>query len=542
MEELSEQTLFAERYQLQRLLGRGGFSEVWLAIDQITNMEIAVKVYAPGQGMDKNGMKDFCKELSQVYNLNHTNLVKPQHVDNWKGMPYLVMTYCPKGSCHRLIGTMNEEQIWKFLHDVAAGLAYLHDQGIIHQDIKPDNILVDPLGNYVITDFGISVQSRSTLRKSMNIASDSGTTAYMAPERFSKDPTPVKASDIWSLGATAYELLTGNAPFGEVGGGLQRGGADIPSIHQSISPALRETLALLLSEDPWDRPTAALIADWAGNPSTVELALKNLKKQGTVVCDSFLKISPQSFDVNPIGGEQLIHINTPEPWRFFADANNKWCRVVLQSENVLKISYDANQSGEDRSASINIIAGARAATINMVQKSLPKRSRKALYTSLIVVGILTLVIGVALYNHYYIQEPKRVERLRTIYIEESTRCAEVISSMSFTDGAKKFQMPINTLARIDEMESRSQFSKTKEQPQARALQLAYIDTLKSIKVQLNSAIEKEQDAMRVLNYTEESKMLKRLTHSIQYVDNILNLFNQGCSITEVKERIKTAEK
>lgn len=275
MIKITEQMVFADRYQFQRLLGRGGFSEVWLAIDKMTNLEIAVKVYAPGQGMDSDGMKDFCKELSQVYNLNHSNLLKPQHVDNWEGMPYLVMTYCPQGSCHRLIGSMDEEQIWKMLHDISSGLAYLHGQGIIHQDIKPDNILIDPLGNYVITDFGISVQARSTLRKSMNIASGSGTTAYMGPERFSKDPTPLKASDIWSLGATAYELLTGVAPFGDIGGGLQKGGADIPTIKQSISSELRMVLAKMLAKETWDRPTAEQLAKWAEDPRCVGNTMQN---------------------------------------------------------------------------------------------------------------------------------------------------------------------------------------------------------------------------------------------------------------------------
>lgn len=245
---------------------------MWLAVDKMTNLEIAVKVYAPGQGMDTDGMKDFCKELSQVYNLNHTNLLKPQHVDNWEGMPYLVMTYCPKGSCHRQIGTMTEDQIWKMLHDVASGLAYLHEQGIIHQDIKPDNILIDPMGNYVITDFGISVQSRSTLRKSMNIASGSGTTAYMGPERFSTDPTPLKASDIWSLGATAYELLTGNAPFGEIGGGMQKGGADLPTIKQNISAELRMALSKMLALNTWDRPTAEQLVKWTENPKQIDFS------------------------------------------------------------------------------------------------------------------------------------------------------------------------------------------------------------------------------------------------------------------------------
>ena len=266
---LTEQTVFAERYIFNRLLGHGGFSEVWLATDKITGLEIAVKVYAPGQGMDTDGMHDFCKELSQVYNLNHTNLLKPQHVDNWEGMPYLVMPFCKKGSCHRLIGTMSEKQIWKLLHDVASGLAYLHEQDIIHQDIKPDNILIDNAGNYVITDFGISVQSRSTLRKSMNISSGSGTTAYMGPERFSTDPTPIKASDIWSLGATAYELLTGNAPFGEIGGGMQKGGADLPTIKQNISSELRMVLTKMMSLNPWDRPTAETIEQWAENPKQI---------------------------------------------------------------------------------------------------------------------------------------------------------------------------------------------------------------------------------------------------------------------------------
>ena len=245
---------------------------MWLATDKMTGLEIAVKVYAPGQGMDTDGMKDFCKELSQVYNLNHTNLLKPQHVDNWEGMPYLVMTYCQKGSCHRLIGTMSEDQIWKMIHDVASGLAYLHEQGIIHQDIKPDNILIDNGGHYVITDFGISVQSRSTLRKSMNIASGSGTTAYMGPERFSADPTPLKASDIWSLGATAYELLTGNAPFGEIGGGMQKGGADLPTIKQNISSELRMVLAKMLAMETWDRPTAEQLAKWTENPRQINFS------------------------------------------------------------------------------------------------------------------------------------------------------------------------------------------------------------------------------------------------------------------------------
>lgn len=534
MTQLTEQTVFAGRYQFQRLLGRGGFSEVWLAVDKMTGLEIAVKVYAPGQGMDADGMKDFCKELSQVYNLNHTNLVKPQHVDNWEGMPYLVMAYCPKGSCHRLIGTMKEEQIWKMLHDVASGLAYLHDQGIIHQDIKPDNILIDPLGNYVITDFGISIQSRSTLRKSMNIATGSGTTAYMGPERFSKDPRPVKASDIWSLGATAYELLTGNPPFGEIGGGMQKGGADIPTIKQNISPALRQTIALMLSEDPWDRPTASLLADWADNPSMVEFALQNMQKTSSVVSDGFLKISPQAFDVKPMGGEQLISIKTTEQWQFYADANIKWYKVTKQSDDVLKITYDANETGEDRSSSIRIVAGARAATINLTQKSLPKRNKKPLYISLAIAGALFLIISIAMCNHYFIQEPKRVAKLTAIYTEETSKCTMFISSMSYRDNEKKLSGPIFSIVKIQDLEHIKHFPKTKLEPLSEQLLSAYQDSLRSIQTVVDKEIAIERS---YLDADVETTWLKNLNTKKDAIDRITSLFDSGYSASEIKDQI-----
>lgn len=539
MIKLTEQTVFANRYQFQRLLGRGGFSEVWLAIDQMTNLEIAVKVYAPGYGMDTDGMADFCKELSQVYNLNHTNLLKPQHVDSWEGMPYLVMTYCPKGSCHRLIGTMQEEQIWKLLYDVASGLAYLHEQDIIHQDIKPDNILVDPLGHYVITDFGISVQSRSTLRKSMNVASSSGTTAYMGPERFSKDPKPIKASDIWSLGATIYELITGNAPFGEIGGGLQKSGADLPTITKNISPALRQTIALMLAEDPWERPTALLLADWADNPSTIELAIQNSKSYSLASGDSSLKISPQFFDMDIVGGEQTLSIKTSEQWRFFYDDKNKWFHVEKQGNDKLKIRYESNQTGEQRSATINIIAGARAATIDLTQKSLPKRSKKAIYILFSIIGALILIIGSAMYHHYYIAIPKRLEKFKIIYAEQYRLSNGFIASMSPKDDEKKLYAPIFAIAKLEDLERTPLFIKLQEVPQSDILQSIYLDSLISIQSQLNLAIKQEK---KYIKNGIETTWLKNQQKKKKSIDNTISLFNDGKTVTDISEHLKSSQR
>lgn len=261
---LKQGSIFDNRYQLIRLLGRGGFSEVWLAKDSYTRLDIAIKVYAPGSGMDTDGLVEFSQELAGVFNLNHTNLLKPTHVDAWEGMPYLILPFCSQGSIVKRVGKMSEEEIWKLIHDVASGLAYLHQHDIVHQDIKPDNILVDDNGNYLITDFGISTKARSTLRKSVAAGTvNAGTMAYMGPERFSKQPTPTKASDIWSFGAMVYELITGIPPFEERGGILQKNGAEIPDINEPVSDALKQVVEQMMSLDKDARPTASQLVEIA---------------------------------------------------------------------------------------------------------------------------------------------------------------------------------------------------------------------------------------------------------------------------------------
>lgn len=277
---LQQGSIFDNRYQLVRLLGRGGFSEVWLAKDSYTGLEIAIKVYAPGQGMDTDGLVEFSQELAGVFNLNHTNLLKPTHVDAWEGMPYLILPFCSQGSIVKRVGKMQEEEIWKLIHDVASGLAYLHQHDIVHQDIKPDNILMDDNGNYLITDFGISTKARSTLRKSVAAGTiNAGTMAYMGPERFSKQPTPTRASDIWSFGAMVYELITGNVPFGDMGGGMQKNNAEIPDINEPVSDDLKQVVEQMMALDKDARPTARQLIEIANTHLGVPAPTEGRKTQ-----------------------------------------------------------------------------------------------------------------------------------------------------------------------------------------------------------------------------------------------------------------------
>ena len=246
-----------DRYVLNKSIGRGSFGEVWLATDKKIGINVAIKIYV---ALDSRGLDEFKNEFKSVYSLHHPNLLKADYFDNAGEQPYLVMQYCPSSAVD-LIGEISEDEIWKFVRDVASGLAYLHENDIVHRDIKPDNVLKDAAGHYVITDFGLSLKMRSTLRRAstrlQNNASDqAGSISYMAPELFKAEPESVKATDIWALGATIYELATGSLPFMGQGGVMQLHGAETPKLPSTFSKRLSDLMGKCLSANTWDRPTA----------------------------------------------------------------------------------------------------------------------------------------------------------------------------------------------------------------------------------------------------------------------------------------------
>ena len=264
MSELTKDTIINDRYVLLEHKGSGSFGEVWLAHDNVLDQQIALKIYI---SLDPRGVEEFKAEYNLAIGLSHPNLLTANYLDVWQHRPYLVMKYCANGSSGKLAGKIHEDTLIHFIHDVAAGLHYLHDRPdpIIHQDIKPDNILVDQDGLFLITDFGISKKIRSTMRKLSSRSIGAGATAYMGPERFEANPTPVKASDIWSLGASIYEMATGELPFSGMGGGMQRNGAAMPSLDDSWSPEVNQLMQACLAEETWDRPTAAQLEEYTAD-------------------------------------------------------------------------------------------------------------------------------------------------------------------------------------------------------------------------------------------------------------------------------------
>lgn len=265
MSQLQQGYLFDGRYKLLKKLGEGGFSEVWLVEDTSAQLTLVLKVFLPSSQLDESGIEMFRQEFALVYNLNHPNLLKYTYFGVCVGHPYLVMPFYNNGSAEDMLGNCTERKAWQFLHDVSAGLACMHEHQppILHQDIKPANVLLDG-NNYIITDFGISSNVRRMLGESAEGKSTiQGTRPYMPPEKFVPNPIPLVASDIWALGASLYEMLTGYLPFGGKGGEAQLQGAEIPNIPGNFSDDLKEIITQCLSSQPSERPFAADLEQFA---------------------------------------------------------------------------------------------------------------------------------------------------------------------------------------------------------------------------------------------------------------------------------------
>ncbi len=277
---------FDGHYKLIRPLSTsGGTADVWLALDLNTvndvesvgdlkgltdeqieeiGLVVAIKVYRPQNALDIEGEQRFREEYMIVFNCHHTNLIHPTHFSIFHEVPYLVLPYCKKGSAERRMGQISDpDELWKFVGDVSSGMAYLHalTPPIIHQDIKPGNVLIDDNDNYSITDFGISAKSGSSGRDTFEDEERSGTMAYMAPERYREDAQPTPAGDVWAMGAMLYEMITGKVPFGEEGGWAQvQDPTVMPEMPADIPVDVQRLITACMDSDPEKRPTAEYVS------------------------------------------------------------------------------------------------------------------------------------------------------------------------------------------------------------------------------------------------------------------------------------------
>jgi len=250
-----------DRYRITDQLGQGGMAVIYKAYDTRLEREVAIKVIRtkaiPAQQHERL-MKRFEREAKAQAQFNHPNIVPVFDYGVHDGMPYLVMEYIPGGTLkERITGPVAWQQVIAWILPIADALAYAHEQGIIHRDVKPSNILLTGDGKPILTDFGIAKVLETTEGTLTGTGMGVGTPEYMAPEQWRGEST--EASDQYALGVVLYELLTGRKPFTaetpvaialkQMRDPLTKPGDLVPGIPEAVEKVVYKALA----RNPQDR-------------------------------------------------------------------------------------------------------------------------------------------------------------------------------------------------------------------------------------------------------------------------------------------------
>ena len=256
------QSAVGKAYRVETELGGGGMSRVFLAEEVGLERKVVVKVLPPEMAAGVNAER-FRREILLAAKLQHPHIVPLLTAGSGGDLLYYVMPFIQGESLRARIareGELPVGQAARILRDVADALAYAHRQGVVHRDIKPDNVLLAE-GHAVVTDFGVAKAVESSTGESSltSLGVALGTPAYMSPEQAAADPHVDHRADIYALGAMAYELLTGRPPF--TGGTPQSVLAahvtqapDHVSMHRAtVPPTLAEAVMRCLAKKPADR-------------------------------------------------------------------------------------------------------------------------------------------------------------------------------------------------------------------------------------------------------------------------------------------------
>jgi hypothetical protein len=256
-------TILADRYRIVALLGRGGMGEVYRADDLILQQPVALKFLPESLVLNSAALARFHNEVRIARQITHPNVCRVYDIGEFEGIHFLSMEYVQGEDLAMLlrrIGKLPHEKAVEIAGQLAAGLAAAHQVGVVHQDLKPANILIDSEGRVRITDFGVA-DLLSRTKDSRIIA---GTPGYMAPEQAAGRGTTA-LSDLYSLGLVLYEIFTGNPPPRTSSPSpVEAGGKEparltlaMPAL-QTLDPNVERVIARCLEEDPQSRPRSAM--------------------------------------------------------------------------------------------------------------------------------------------------------------------------------------------------------------------------------------------------------------------------------------------
>lgn len=252
--------LIAERYELQELVGTGGMSSVYRAHDRLLERDVAIKVLHEQFTADSEYVERFRREARAVAQLSHPNIVTVIDRGEQDDRQFIVFEYIEGENLKALVereGPLPERDAIEFALQVARALGFAHGQGLVHRDVKPQNVLLNDGGQAKVTDFGIarSLDVQGGLTQTGTVM---GTSDYIAPEQARGSKVDAQ-SDIYSLGTVLYELLTGEVPFrGDnfVAVAMQHINQPPPSVRErrpELSPCVDEVVQRAMAKEPRHR-------------------------------------------------------------------------------------------------------------------------------------------------------------------------------------------------------------------------------------------------------------------------------------------------
>jgi len=248
LKELAQGTLYAGRYEVIEELGRGGMGKVYKVLDKEIQEEVALKLLNPEIAADEKTIERFRNELKYARRITHRNVCRMHDINREKETYFITMEYVPGEDLKTVIkrtGRLPEDEAIPIAGQVCEGLMEAHRLGVVHRDLKPQNIMIDRDKNVRIMDFGIarSMAAKGVTEAGMII----GTPDYMSPEQVEGMEADAR-SDIYALGATLYEMVTGRVPFeGDTALIIaMKHKAEIPLSPKEINPQLSEELTTVI--------------------------------------------------------------------------------------------------------------------------------------------------------------------------------------------------------------------------------------------------------------------------------------------------------
>lgn len=245
-------------YTLKRKIGQGGMAAVFLAEQESFGREVAIKIMMPALAKDPEFAERFIREARTMAQLAHPNIIVVHDVGQNNQVYYYAMAYHTGGDLtHRIReGGVTTQEALKITRELADALGYAHEEGIVHRDIKPDNVLFrDRDGAAILTDFGIAKRLNNELNQLTQIGSAVGTPKYMSPEQARGQKVDGR-TDLYSLGVMLFEMLTGLPPFQAAEAvtlSIKHCQDSIPRLPESLS-RFQALIDSLMAKDPAQRP------------------------------------------------------------------------------------------------------------------------------------------------------------------------------------------------------------------------------------------------------------------------------------------------